>query len=214
MKSMIEGIEYFQHKIYPEYEPIFRRLAKGQSPEVLMITCSDSRIDANLVMQTQPGELFQIRNAGNIVPVWGTGGGETATIEYALRVLGIRNIVVCGHTDCGAMKALLDPSSLTALPAVKDWIESAAEARRTTQSISKPPGDPLDAIIEKNVLLQIQNLKTHPVVAEALAEGDLYVQGLVYEIESGGFRIYCPKRGAFAPLAEVDVDELRPDRTS
>ena len=165
-------------------------------------------------MQTQPGELFQIRNAGNVVPVWGAGGGETATIEYALRVLGIWNIVVCGHTDCGAMKALLDPSSLTALPAVKDWIESAAEARRVLDDISGLPDDPLDAIIEENVLVQIQNLKTHPVVAEALAEGELYIQGAVYEIESGDSKIYCPKRRAFAPLAEVDVDELRPDSVS
>jgi len=214
MKSLIEGIEFFQHKVFPEYEPIFRRLAKGQNPEVLLITCSDSRIDPNLVMQTHPGELFQIRNAGNIVPVWGAGGGETATIEYALRVLGIRNILVCGHTDCGAMRALLDPSSLTALPAVKDWIEAAAEARKVLDGISGPPDDPLAALIEENVLVQIQNLKTHPVVAEALAEGELYIQGAVYEIESGDFRIYCPKRRAFAPLAEVDVNELRPDSVS
>jgi len=214
MKSLIEGIEFFQHKVFPEYEPIFRRLAKGQSPEVLLITCSDSRIAPNLVMQTQPGELFQIRNAGNVVPAWGAGGGETATIEYAIRVLGIRNILVCGHTDCGAMKALLDPSSLTALPAVKDWIESLTEARRVLDDGNGPPGDPLDAIIEENVLVQIQNLKTHPAVAETLANRELNIQGAVYEIESGDFKIYCPKRRVFAPLAEVDVDELRPDPVS
>ena len=214
MQSLIDGIKFFQHKVFPEYEPIFRNLAKGQSPEILMITCSDSRIDPNLVTQTQPGEVFHIRNAGNVVPAWGAGGGETATIEYALRVLGLRNIMVCGHTDCGAMKALLNPSSLTALPAVRDWIESAAEARRVLDDTNGPPADPLNAIIEENVLVQIKNLKTHPPVAEALAEGELCIHGAVYEIDSGDFRIYCPKRRAFAPLAEVDVDELRPDSES
>jgi carbonic anhydrase len=210
MKSLIEGIEKFQHTVFHQYESIFRHLASGQSPEVLMITCSDSRIDPSLVTQTKPGELFMIRNAGNIVPVWGSGGGEIATIEYALRVLGVRNIAVCGHTDCGAMQAVLDPDSVATLPAVREWIESAVEARRALDGVDH--ADTLDAVIEENVLVQIEHLKTHPAVAEGLAEGQLNIQGLVYEIESGGFRVYRPEQGAFVPLAEVDIAELYPDQ--
>lgn len=153
-----------------------------------------------------------LRNAGNIVPAWGAGGGEAATIEFALRVLGVRNIEVCGHTDCGAMKAVLDPGSVKVLPAVKQWIAPAAEARRVLDRAGQPPENPLNAIIEENVLVQIEHLKTHPAVAEGLAEGRLNIQGLVYEIETGGFRVYCPGRGTFLPLAEVDIKELYPDQ--
>ncbi len=206
MESLIKGIEIFQRSVYPEHRELFERLAMGQNPEVLMITCSDSRIDPSLVTQTKPGELFLIRNAGNIVPPGSAGGGEAATIEYAVKVLGVRNIVICGHTDCGAMKALLAPEQLTNLPALKKWLEPARTARRALEQ--DPAGDPLRAVIEENVLTQIENLKSHPAVAEALATGALLIVGAVYEIESGEFLIYRPGLRKFVPLSQVSREEL------
>jgi len=188
MRSLIEGIEVFQHKVFPEYKELFADLAAGQSPEVLLITCSDSRIDPSLVTQTKPGELFVIRNAGNIIPAYGQGGGEEATVEYAIRVLGIRNAVVCGHTDCGAMKGVLHPEDLSSLPSVQAWLEPA---RRVLCNLT-PDADEeagLQSLIERNVLLQLENLKTHPAIAEALARDELHLSGAVYTIKSGEFRL-------------------------
>lgn len=202
MKSLLEGIEIFQHKVFPEYEELFADLATGQSPEVLLITCSDSRIDPSLVTQTKPGQLFLIRNAGNIVPAYGKGGGEEATVEYAIRVLGVRNVVVCGHTDCGAMKGVLQPETLTALPSVQAWLKPAAAARRRLASLPPDADDDmrLRNLIEENVVVQLKNLKTHPAVAEALEKGDLLLSGTVYDIKTGEFFRYSEEKEEFERL--------------
>ena len=124
MRAILEGIERFQKDVFPKHRERFQRLATSQHPEVLFITCSDSRIDPNLVTQANPGDLFHVRNAGNIIPPMGMSG-EAATIEYAVQVLGVRHIAVCGHTDCGAMKALLSLSAHSDLPAIQEWLRAA-----------------------------------------------------------------------------------------
>src|SRR3989338_7292856 len=127
MEKLIRGIHTFQHDYFTSQQELFERLAKGQAPETLFITCSDSRINPNLLTQTQPGELFIIRNAGNIVPAHGSGvSGEGATIEYAVAALGVKDIIICGHSHCGAMAGLLAPESLADLPQMRNWLQHAA----------------------------------------------------------------------------------------
>src|SRR5688572_18088766 len=130
MQKLVRGVDTFKKEVYARNKELFERLAEGQSPSTLFITCSDSRINPNQLTQTEPGEIFILRNAGNIVPARGhDGGGEAATIEYAVTALGVTDIVICGHSFCGAMKGLLHPSSLESLPAVRRWLEHAEATR-------------------------------------------------------------------------------------
>jgi carbonic anhydrase len=173
---------------------MFAALAAGQSPLALFITCSDSRIDPNLLTQTEPGELFVLRNAGNIVPPYGAnGGGEAATIEYALRVLKVPQIVICGHSHCGAMHALLNAADFADLPATQAWLDFASETRRAV-SEKNPQAltteERLTAAVEENVLVQLDHLRSHPAVAAALAAGKLQISGWVYRFETGEVSVY------------------------
>ncbi|MFN3648716.1 MAG: carbonic anhydrase [Armatimonadota bacterium] len=207
MQKLIQGLHHFQSRIFTSQRELFERLAKGQSPETLFITCSDSRINPNLLTQTDPGELFILRNAGNIVPPHGAAnGGEAATIEFAVAALGVRDIIVCGHSHCGAMKGLLHPESLEELPAVKSWLSHAEATRRIArQNYSHLEGNALlTATIEENVLIQIENLRTLPSVAAGLSRGELNLHAWVYKIETGEVFAYDPAQEQFLPLsAEV-----------
>ena len=209
MQKLVAGIHQFQTDIFRPQRELFERLAKAQSPEVLFITCSDSRVNPNLITQTRPGELFILRNAGNIVPPYGTsGGGEQATIELAIAKLGITDIIICGHSCCGAMAALMEPENYADLPSFTSWL-SYAEATRRIMREKYPhlSGDALrTATVEENVLVQLENLKTHPVVAAGLARDRLKVHGWVYKIETGEVFAYQPKIGQFVSLL-IDAAE-------
>jgi carbonic anhydrase len=204
MQKLVEGVHTFQQKIFRSYQEFFTRLANGQSPEALFITCSDSRIDPNLLTQTRPGDLFIVRNAGNIVPAFGAVYcGEAATIEYALTILGVRDIVVCGHSDCGAMKALVDPNSCAELPALMKWLEHA-EATRRILSFKYPDLDGLERLetaIQENVLVQLEHVRTHPAVAAALARRTVHLHGWIYRIDTGEVFAYDPGTEQFEPIA-------------
>ncbi|MFW1677756.1 carbonic anhydrase [Pontibacter sp. JAM-7] len=197
MEQIIQGVLTFKREIYPERKDLFGTLADlGQNPDVLFITCSDSRIDPNLLTGSNPGDLFICRNAGNIIPPHSNEtGGMTASIEYAVAVLGVRNIIVCGHTDCGAIKGALDLSALKGLPHVKEWLGHCRSAMEIVRERNNLPGDQcvapefLNEAIEQNVLQQVQHLRTHPVVAAKLATNKLSIHGWVYDIKSG--RISC-----------------------
>lgn len=204
MEKVVSGIVRFQKSAFEARKALFAELANGQSPEVLFITCADSRIDPNLVTQTEPGDLFICRNAGNIVPPHTrVAGGVTASIEYAVAVLGVKDIVVCGHTDCGAMKGALNPSALDALPHVRDWLDHARAAVEVVAAChGRATNQELQAMTEQNVVLQLQHLRTHPTVAARLATRDIELHGWVYEIETGHVTCYDPSRDAFVPLAE------------
>ncbi len=207
--ELIEGVHHFQGRAFRAQQELFTRLADGQSPETLFITCSDSRIDPNLITQTDPGDLFVIRNAGNIIPAFGgQSGSEVATIEFALAGLGVRNIVVCGHSHCGAMKGLLDPSILSEMPAVAEYLKHAEATRRIVRSKYQhlSGNDLLDVTIEENVLVQIESLQTHPAVAVALSEGKLSLHAWVYDIPTGDVYAYDTDRGQFMPLVGVRPD--------
>jgi carbonic anhydrase len=203
MEKLIRGLHTFQNEFFDSQQALFARLAKGQSPETLFITCSDSRINPNLLTQTEPGELFILRNAGNLVPPYGaTNGGEGATIEYAVAALGVKDIIVCGHSHCGAMKGLLHPEDLDTLPAVAAWLKQAEATRRIIGEnyADTPEEEKLTATVKENVLVQLENLRTHPSVASALQRGDLHLHGWVYEIESGRVYGYDPANGQFQPV--------------
>ena len=204
MQKLVKGIHQFQRDIFSGKQGLFQRLAEGQRPLALFITCSDSRIDPSLLTQAEPGELFILRNAGNIVPPHGmTCGGEAATIEYAVCVLEVRDIVICGHSHCGAMGGLLDRSQLEKLPAVADWL-SYAEA--THRIIAENYGHiteheaRLTATVEENVLVQLENLRTHPAVAAALARHAVNIHAWVYKFETGQVFSYRPDQQQYLPI--------------
>lgn len=156
MQKLIQGIHQFQEQNFRPLQGLFEELAKGQSPETLFITCSDSRIDPNLLTRSKPGDLFILRNAGNIVPPHGAAnGGEAATIEFAVAALGVKDIIICGHSHCGAMKGLLQPESVASLPSVASWFTHAETTRRIVRDNYKHlDGDRLvTATVEENVLV-------------------------------------------------------------
>ena len=192
MDKLIEGVSRFRGSVYPEKSAHFRVLAsEGQSPTTLMISCADSRVVPELITQSEPGDLFVCRNAGNIVPPWQeANGGVSSTIEYAVVALGVTDIVVCGHSDCGAMKGLMAPEALTTMPSVQRWLGHAAAAAETVKACHPDADDEqtLHAMIEENVIAQLVNLRGHPCVAAAMAKGKLRLHGWVYDIESGGIR--------------------------
>lgn len=195
MKKIVKGVLEFRQNVYPKNKDLFGTLADGQSPDTLFITCSDSRIDPNLVTGTEPGDLFICRNAGNIIPPHSNEtGGMTASIEYAVAVLGIKHIIICGHTDCGAIKGALDMSVVEGLPHVKEWLShtrSAMEIVRERHDIAS--GQPishehLNEAIEENVLQQVQHIRTHPIVAAKLATNKVEIHGWIYNIKNGQVR--------------------------
>ena len=211
MQKLVQGIHQFQANIFRSQKELFERLAKGQRPDALFITCSDSRINPNLVTQTDPGELFILRNAGNIVPPHGaSNGGEAATIEFAVAGLGIQDIIICGHSHCGAMKGLLDSSVLKDLPALTAWLLHAEATRRILKEKydDRSGAALLTTAIEENVLIQLENLRTHPVVAAGLARGKLKLHGWVYKIETGQVFAFEPERGQFVPLSEAHREDM------
>ncbi|MFK8031267.1 MAG: carbonic anhydrase [Gammaproteobacteria bacterium] len=188
MPKFAAGVVDFQQRIYPEKKDLFEKLAEGQSPEALFITCSDSRIETAMITQTNPGELFICRNAGNIVPPHTNHtGGMTASIEFAVAALQVPHIVICGHTECGAMKGAMNPEGLDTLPHVKEWLSYSKAAVQIVDTLGSDLSDneKMHMLLKQNVMLQIQHLKTHPAVAARLAKGDLQLHGWVYDIKTG-----------------------------
>jgi carbonic anhydrase len=210
MKRLIDGALRFQGEVYLEHRDLFRELATSQQPEALLITCSDSRVVPDLIVQAKPGDIFICRNAGNIAPPYSDiNGGVTATIEYAVAVLNVRHIIVCGHSDCGAMKALLHPEKLQGLPSVKSWLKNAARAEVVVRENHPDLDDAarIDALIEENVLAQLDNLRTHPCVASRLKSGQISLHGWVYDIESGQIRVSTGE-SVFLPMSQtIEIEQ-------
>jgi carbonic anhydrase len=194
VEKFLGGVSRFQKHVYPKHRDLFERLALGQRPDALFITCADSRIDPTLLTQTKPGELFICRVIGNIVPPYPDAiGGVSATVEYAAGVLRVPAIIVCGHTDCGVMKGALNPEALEEYPNVTHWLRYAQVERREAQ----PSAELLLELTEHNVAAQLRNLRTHPAVAARLEEGDLALHGWVYHIGPGKVTAYDEESGKF-----------------
>ncbi|QLE56455.1 carbonic anhydrase [Nostoc sp. TCL26-01] len=205
IKRIIAGLNEFHDNYFVAHRELFEHLSHGQNPEVLFITCSDSRIDPFLITQSQPGDLFVIRNVGNIIPPYGRfNGGEAAGIEYAVEALGIKDVVVCGHSHCGAMRGLLQIGNLAQqMPSVYEWLRYHAESTRRLvmdnyQGYSNE--QLLKIAIEQNVLTQIENLETYPVIRSKLHSGQLTLHAWIYEIESGGVFAYDADNSQFKIL--------------
>jgi carbonic anhydrase len=202
MDKLIKGIREFQQLVYPEHKLRFEMLAETQEPDTLFITCSDSRIDPNLITQSAPGELFICRNAGNIVPPHSNEtGGMTASIEYAVSVLNVKQIVICGHSHCGAIKAVMEPDKLSRLPHVKEWIGHARAAKETIeQKHSCLHEEHLQEVTKQNIVLQLMHLKTHPAVFARLANNDIKIYGWMYDIKTGQVEYYDEEKKSFFPF--------------
>lgn len=204
MEKLINGIHKFQADVFAPNRAFFRKLADGQTPQALFITCSDSRMVPDLICQTGPGELFVLRNAGNIVPPYAPSapGGEAATIEYAIRGLNIRHIVICGHTRCGAMHAVAEPAATSSMPRVRQWLDHAqASAEIVCSCYGHLTGEArAKVLVQENVLTQLEHLRTHPSVAAALATGELKLHAWVYKMETGEVFAYDPEHGQFVNI--------------
>ena len=203
MEKLVRGIHHFQTTTFNANRELFAQLSLGQEPETLMITCSDSRIVPDLLLQTQPGELFMLRNAGNLVPPYGaSSGGEGGTIEYAVAALKVKHIIVMGHTHCGAMKGLLNPEDLAGLPLVSSWLKHAEATKRIVEENYSDftDKDLMNATIKENVLMQLDHLRTYPAVAARLSKGDLTLHGWVYHIETGKILTFDPAQSRFVPM--------------
>jgi carbonic anhydrase len=204
LEQLKDGVRRFQNEVYPERAEMYAQAAsEPQRPHTLFITCADSRIDPNEITATGTGEVFVTRNIGNMVPAYGEMlGGVSAVVEFAVAGLKVKHVVICGHSDCGAMKALLAPESTKGLPSVANWLKNAHAALSVAETLQEkePTRDRLATLTEENVLLQLQHLKTHPSVAGAMAQGELTVSGWIYEIGTGHVRVVEDGSRSFKPI--------------
>jgi len=204
MQRLIEGHKRFLDEVFPAKKSHFHLLSEGQTPAWLFITCADSRVVPDLILSTEPGDLFIARSIGNVVPITSQDvDGVTATIEYSVDVLKVRHAIVCGHSDCGAMKAALDRRSLANLPKARRWLDHVQAAFAYRQPLNPADGESaeLASLIRGNVVAQLMNLHAQPPVVRAEAEGRLTVHGWYYDILTGRIEEYDEELKKFVPLA-------------
>lgn len=212
MQRLIEGVHKFRTEEFGRYKALFKRLSRhGQNPHTLFITCSDSRVLAELITQSQPGDLFVVKNVGNIVPpsnVKGATNSTAAAIEFAVEALKVTDIVVCGHSQCGAMSALMaPPSAQERMPHLREWLEVAAPVRAVIEQQYTHLDDPKrreTAAAEENVLFAVENLHSYPSVQERLADGSLRLHAWFFKIDTAELFAYDPEAKQFASLVATD----------
>ncbi|MGE8368632.1 carbonic anhydrase [Cupriavidus sp.] len=204
MQDLIDGFLKFQREEFPKRSELFKRLATRQNPRTLFIACSDSRVVPELLTQREPGDLFVIRNAGNVVPSYGTQpGGVSASVEYAVAGLGVADVVICGHSDCGAMTAIATCQCLDHMPAVAGWLRHCDAAKSINEAREHAsPRARVDSMVRENVIAQLANIRTHPSVALALEQGRLQLHGWVYDIETGSIAALDGTTNRFVALAD------------
>jgi len=204
MQKLIDGHKRFLAEVFPAKKSHFHLLSEGQTPAWLFITCADSRVVPDLILGTEPGDLFIARSIGNVVPITSQDvDGVTATIEYSVEVLKVRHAIVCGHSDCGALKAALDRKSLANLPKARRWLDHVEAAFAYRQPLNPADGESaeLASLIRGNVVAQLMNLHAQPPVARAVAEGRLTMHGWYYDILTGRIEEYDEKLKKFVVLA-------------
>ena len=200
LAKIIKGVSKFRAEVYPAQHEMFERLKRRQEPLALFLTCADSRVDPNLITQMAPGQLFIERNPGNLVPHYGEFvGGVSAGVEYAMLVLKVPLVIICGHTDCGVMKGLLHSEQAQGMPGLQQWMRHAAEARHRIMRDHCDAGEEekLRLMTEYNVLAQMENLKSHPSVHSRFLNGEVEIHGWVYDIGNGSIRAADPESGRF-----------------
>lgn len=205
MKRLLEGYATFRGSVFPGMKDRFRLLADRQAPDALFITCSDSRVVPDLILQTEPGDMFLCRTAGNVIPPHGQmAGGVSATIEYAVEVLHVRHVIVCGHSDCGAMKALMNPELLEGMPNVAAWLRHSHAAECVVRAGYGPLTDHerVRAASLENVVVQLAHLRTHPAVAAGIARGEISLHGWFVDIHEGVMLGLDGVTGRFLPIRD------------
>jgi carbonic anhydrase len=214
MQKLVDGVHAFQAKYFSTHRTLFRKLAEGQHPETLFITCSDSRVVPNLITSTEPGELFIVRNVGNVVPHVTVPGGTAAAIEYAVEALGVKSVIVCGHTHCGAVNAILNPETMDRLPFVKRWLAQGDRVRNIVAEryAHLDEAGRMLAAVSENVLVQLENLRAFPNISERLERGDLAMSGWVYDIATGEVFEFDPVSGQFGPIPPVSLAPQPPQK--
>ncbi|MEC4167485.1 carbonic anhydrase [Pseudomonas sp. MS-1(2024)] len=208
LQLIVEGFLHFHREVFPQQKDLFKKLATVQRPRAMFIACADSRIVPELITQSAPGDLFVTRNVGNVVPPYGEmNGGVSTAIEYANLALGVQHIIVCGHSDCGAMRAVLNPQSLEKMPTVKAWLRHAEVAKSMVQENCScaNEAESMHVLTEENVIAQLQHLRTHPSVASRMASGQLFIHGWVYNIETSQIKAYDAESGSFLPLDNLQT---------
>ena len=206
MNELIGRVFSFEKTIFPNSGELFAKLSsQGQSPKALMVSCADSRIVPGHILQAEPGDLFVCRNAGNIVPPFATmNGGVSSTVEYAVMALGVRDIIVCGHSDCGAMKALMNPGMLEGMPNVAAWLRHSHAAQcvveRGYEGLDN--AEAVRAASLENVVVQLAHLRTHPSVAAGIARGEIALHGWFVDIHAGMVLGLDGQTGRFMPIRE------------
>jgi carbonic anhydrase len=206
VQKLVDGVHAFREQYFRQNRRLFQRLVEsGQHPDALFITCSDSRVVPTLITNAAPGDLFIVRNVGNLVPDVSLPGGTAAAIEYAVEVLGVGSVIVCGHTHCGAIQALLDPKTMDRLPFVRRWLAQAERLRTIVgeRYAHLEGAERVTAAVEENVLVQLENLRAYPFIAERLDRGMLQMSGWVFKIETGEIFDFDPAQGQFVPMAAV-----------
>jgi len=205
MRRLLDGYARFRHEVFPQWKDHFHLLAELQKPDTLFITCADSRVVPTMIFQSEPGDLFLCRTAGNIVPPYGAmPGGVSATVEYAVEVLHVEHIVVCGHSDCGAVKAKFDRRDLSGLPITAQWLGFMDAAwNYLDPACGDDPHAQYTSLIHANVVAQVEHLKTHPEVARRLEAGKLQVHGWYYDILTGAVEAYDEATRNFRPLEDL-----------
>jgi len=196
IKEIKEGARRFRERDFVREKELFEKLSKGQNPRIMFITCSDSRINPYLITNSKPGDLFVVRNAGNIIPPYGdAGGSEAAAVELAVVELQVEHIMVCGHSGCGAMTVLFDDEARKKMPLINKWLEGASDIRQHIHEnfSDHSPAERITAVAKENALAQLENLKTHPCVAAALAAGKLVLTACYYNIRTGEIFAHVPE---------------------
>lgn len=219
MKKLIRGLLDFQRHSLPAYRSTFARLAKSQSPDCLFITCADSRVVPNLLVSMDPGDLFVMRNVGNMVAPSNDAGqstgdrSEAAAVEYSLLHLPVTDVVVCGHSSCGAMKALLAGMSDARCPNLCDWLDLGRGALHSLEKAGRVGEglEPADRLSQLNVLQQLAHLRSYPLVRERLAAGTLRLHGWWFDIGNARVHAYRPGREAFVPIDESEGEQMLAD---
>ncbi|MCE9582606.1 MAG: carbonic anhydrase [Planctomycetes bacterium] len=216
MKKLLRGIVEFRRNVRPGYRETFAQLALGQSPDALFIACSDSRVVPNLFASTEPGDLFVIRNPGNLIAPCGADGhsvsdeSEAGAIEFAVEGLKVRDVIICGHSDCGAMRWLTGEGPSIPAPHLDAWLRHANPCRDAFRSGTRMPGEwsPTNHLSQLNVLCQLENLRTYPVVRKAIAEKRLGLHGWYFDIARAEVLAYEQDRGAFVPIDEAEAERI------
>lgn len=216
MKKLIKGIVEFRRNVQEGYRETFGRLATGQSPDTLFIACSDSRVVPNTFASTNPGDLFVLRNVGNLIPPCGEHGisasdeSEAAAIEFSVLSLNVSDIIVCGHSECGAMRALVGNRSNVAMPNLKNWLrhgDRAIDQLNSGASLNSALTEE-NQLSQLNVLLQIEHVKSYPAVKKRVDEGTLWVHGWWFDISRADVYAYEEDVNRFNLIDEVEAERL------